>query len=158
MRASATSRRRWPGVIGTIGRDLTGLTGPSGPRSADLRSFPISGRAGAAGAYERPSVGRSVLSIEEIREVTVSDAYDAVRILRPEWLAQRPPDIIGDPDSGAIRVYLDDFRLGGARSLIGLSVDTIDSIRFISAAVATARWGVGHARGVIQVVTTPGLP
>jgi hypothetical protein len=117
-------------------------------------SFPLTGRGPAPSV--RPTPSHLVITAEEIREVVAMDAYEAVEVLRPQWLVLRPANIIGEPAQQALPVYLDDFRLGDTDDLRGLSVHRIESIRFIGAASATARWGVGNSRGVIQVVTRGG--
>ena len=76
-----------------------------------------------------------------------------MEVLRPRWLVLRPSSVIGEPPQQTLPVYLDDFRLGDVDDLRGLSVQRIQSIRLISATIATARWGVGNSRGAIQVVT-----
>jgi hypothetical protein len=88
-----------------------------------------------------------------MQDVMATDAYDAVRLLRPQWLTPRQPYIIGQLHSETLAVYLDDFRLGQIDKLRDLSAQRIASIRFVSTAVATARWGVGNRYGAIQVIT-----
>jgi hypothetical protein len=60
---------------------------------------------------------------------------------------------LGETEPETVPVYLDDFRYGEIGLLRQIHVHTIESIRFIEAPAATARWGVGHSAGVIQVVT-----
>jgi hypothetical protein len=118
-------------------------------------SFPIRGRS------QRPdnimtvsSANRSVIGPAEFLDLSVDNAYDIVRRLRPEWLNSRPPDVFGQSGPQTVPVYLDDFRYGEIESLRGIHVQTISSIRFVSPSVATARWGTGHIAGVIQVITS----
>jgi hypothetical protein len=94
-----------------------------------------------------------VISAEEILEVAAVDAFEAVRLLRPEWLVQRGQDATARPTDDDIRVYLDDAELGGIDTLSQVGIQVIRSIRFIDAAHATARWGAGHSQGVIQIIT-----
>ena len=118
-------------------------------------SFPVFGKAPPPGR-EFPTSSRMVITAQEIEDAVAVDAYDAVRVLRPEWLIPRNTDILGRFPQATLPVYLDDFRLGDADDLRGLAADRIESIRFISAAAAIARWGVGNNYGVIQVVTRGG--
>jgi len=97
---------------------------------------------------------RSVISAGDLQDVVAVNAYEVVRLLRPEWLTVRPADILGDSPSQTLPVYLDDFLLGGIASLRNLPIQDIELIRFVSTAVATARWGIGHNNGAIQVITT----
>lgn len=96
---------------------------------------------------------RDVLGGEELAEFTASSAYEAIRILRPEWLNVRPANVFGEDAVQALPVYLDDFRLGGVESLRGVHLQEVELIRFIPAGTATARWGIGHPNGALQVVT-----
>lgn len=69
--ASQVARGDWDNAPGPNGlnRPVWAAVGGSAGFALGL-SFPFSGRAEPAGAYERPSPGRSVLSIVEIWEVT----------------------------------------------------------------------------------------
>lgn len=118
-------------------------------------SFPIRGRAPTRDPLRAVPGGRSVIPFEEVRNVSADNAYDVVRLLRPEWLNTRPPDQLGELTAEGSAVYLDDFRFGDIDALRSIHVSTISSIRFISASAATARWGSGNAMGVIQVLALP---
>jgi hypothetical protein len=150
--ASQVSESDWEETPGTseVNRGLWAALG-GGVGFAVGFSFPISGsppqdRLTAPG-------GRTVISYYEIQEVSVDNAWDIIRQLRPEWLNSRPPDNLGESDFETTTVYMDDFRFGDTSSLYSIHVATIESIRFISAAQATARWGPGNVMGVIQIIT-----
>ena len=119
-------------------------------------SFPLSGDR-TSSTRPLPRVrSRAVITIDQIRGAAVTTAYEAVQMFHPEWLTVRQPDVIGQDRSETMRVYLDDFQLGGLNSLRDVSAHTVDAIRFVPTAVATTRWGVGHTYGAIQVITTGG--
>ena len=80
-------------------------------------------------------------------------AYEAVEALRGQWLQARGPDSFSTPSQ--VWVYMDNVRLGDVESLRGVHPSTILSIRHFDANAATARWGVGHAAGVIYIQTFP---
>ena len=151
--ASQVNHSDWEEIPGQseANRDLWAALG-GGVGFAVGFSFPLSGQAPDRGLMRRPE-GRSVISFYEISEASVDNAYDIVRLLRPEWLNTRPPDELYELEAESSAVYLDDFRYGGIESLHSVHVSTIESIRFISAAMATARWGPGNALGVIQIIT-----
>jgi hypothetical protein len=117
-------------------------------------SFPLGGGRAATGPGLPGTLprGRSVILRQEIQELSAENALDVIEQLRPEWLNARPPSRLGELDEVTVPVYLDDFRYGEIQSLRQIHVHDIESIRFIPASVATARWGVGHAAGVIQVI------
>jgi len=117
-------------------------------------SFPLSPGIGSVARVAPPlSGGRVAITHEELARATVSDAYELVLLFRPHWLIERPSDTIRGTAGGTIRVYLDDFLLGGADQLRQINAQTIETIRFVSASAATTRWGVGHSYGAIQVIT-----
>jgi hypothetical protein len=142
------NRTRWAAIGGSLGLAVG-------------YSFPLTGRGSPGGAGGIPS--HLIITAEEMREIVAVDAYEAVEVLRPQWLVVRPRNVwgrlpetelpVGGSLTESLPVYLDDFRLGGIAELRGLSTQRIESIRFISAAVATARWGIGNDFGAIQVVT-----
>lgn len=151
--ASQINQSDWEEVPGLreANRDLWAALG-GGMGFAVGFSFPLSGGAPDRGLMTRPE-GRSVISFYEISQASVDNAYDIVRLLRPEWLNTRPNDELYETRYESTTVYLDDFRYGDIASLQTVHVSTIESIRFVSAAMATARWGPGNAMGVIQIIT-----
>lgn len=120
-------------------------------------SFPLSATGGPPRSRGM-SGGRSVITEAELRGTSADNAYDVVRLLRPEWLKTRPPDQLGEVQNETVTVYRDDFREGGVGALRRFHVQNIASIRFIPPAVAVSRWGTGHVMGVIQVIQRPDPP
>ncbi len=98
----------------------------------------------------RPRHSRNLITAEELSELSVSTAYEAVRRLRPAWLRARGR-------SGLPVVYRNNNRWGGdPRSLEDIRIDVITEMRFLSAGDATTRYGTGFTGftgGVILVVT-----
>lgn len=96
-----------------------------------------------------------VLYRNEIAKSTAQNAYDAVRLLRPSFLSGRGPTTLLRANSSSVApvVYLDNQRLGDARTLENIPVAGIVEIRFIGASQAQLRWGMDHPAGAIQVVT-----
>ncbi|HET9010208.1 MAG TPA: hypothetical protein VFN38_00270 [Gemmatimonadaceae bacterium] len=105
-----------------------------------------------------PRADRNVLTAEQLRSQSWSNAYEAVEALRMNWLKPRGSDSFNSPS--VVVVYLDNVKLGGVENLRSLQLANILSIRHYDANQANARWGVGHAAGAIQVVTlsTTGSP
>jgi hypothetical protein len=96
---------------------------------------------------------RDVLLAAEIVSARVVDAYQAVSQLRPEFLKHRGPGASQAFARGALRVYLDNFDLGGIETLRTVPIENVTLIRYLSAADATFRWGINHTGGVILVST-----
>jgi hypothetical protein len=61
--------------------------------------------------------------------------------------------VIGRPETGRKVAYLDDARLGGLQELRAVHPEAVERVQWVPAAAATARWGVGHNHGVVQVIT-----
>ncbi len=95
----------------------------------------------------RPRRSRTLITADELSELSVSSAYEAVRRLRPAWLQARGR-------SGLPVVYRNNTRWGGdPRSLESIRIDDVTEMRFLSASDATTRYGTGFTGGVILVVT-----
>lgn len=89
----------------------------------------------------------------EIVAARVTDVYQAVLRLRPDFLhrGERPDSRDQSPDQ--IRVYLDDVDLGGIEALRRIPLDAVTQIRFVPATEADMRWAGRHPAGVILVST-----
>jgi hypothetical protein len=99
-------------------------------------------------------MGREVLTAAEIVASRVTDVYQAVLQLRPEFLRRRP---IAQPlspfTSTAITVYLDDMPYGSTESLRQIPLERVRMIRYMSPTEATLKYGGSHAAGAILVTT-----
>lgn len=142
-RKVAVDRPLWAAVGGSVGLAL-GI------------SFPLSGNSPPGRSQPLPSLQRTTINREELRELGVTHAYEAVEVLRPEWLHDRGPTEWGDtPDDGR-SVYVEGTRVGNLGQLRNLSTADIETIRFIDAPTATARWGAGNSRGALLVLLMTG--
>ena len=88
---------------------------------------------------------------EEIRGAQVATAYQLVARLRPEWLRGRGRVSVRDPTAGAVVVYLNGMRQGGARALDAIVAETVLEMEYLNGQEATTRFGTGHGGGVILV-------
>jgi hypothetical protein len=50
---------------------------------------------------------------------------------------------------------VDGVRVGGVEFLVDITLDRVETVRFIDPSEATTRWGSGVDAGVIEVTTTP---
>lgn len=90
-------------------------------------------RAGGGG----PNTDLELITREQIRELDVRTAYDAVERLRPRWLTVR-----GGPRSFRLEteivVFQDEMYLGGTDALRNIGIDGIYTIRHLDGATASA--------------------
>lgn len=93
----------------------------------------------------------SRLTREEVVASNTSTAFDAIRMLRPNWLRKRGAMSVTQPTE--IKVYLDNVQIGGPGTLQNIPVSSVVSLQFLDAATATQRWGTGHPHGAILVST-----
>jgi hypothetical protein len=111
----------------------------------------------AATTPSRPfisSAGREVLTAAEIVTSRVTDLYQAVSQLRPEFLRRRPAAIPAAPYAPvSISVYLDDMPFGTAEALRHIPLDRVRLIRYLSPTEANLKYGGNHPGGAILVTT-----
>jgi hypothetical protein len=102
------------------------------------------------------SMGREVLTAAEIVASRVTDVYQAVMQLRPEFLRRRP---LAQPltsfQSSGLSVYLDDIPYGSTESLRQIPLDRVRLIRYLSSTEANLKFGGSHPSGAIVVTTLP---
>jgi len=106
-----------------------------------------------AGGGRAPRADYSVLTQEQLAERHFENLFEAVQMLRSNWLNERGPDSFATPSR--IWVYLDNTRMGGVQSLAQISTHYVSSVQKLNGIDATARWGIGHGAGVIAVTTWP---
>ena len=101
----------------------------------------------------RSSPARNVITATEIVASRVSDAYQAVTQLRPDFLRRRSASVTMTPRPAAVSVYLDDLPFGGVESLRAIPLERVRVIRYLSPFDADLRWGGSHPAGAILVTT-----
>jgi hypothetical protein len=124
-------------------------------------------RGGAAANTER-RIGstrqRNVITRAELFELAGTNAYDAIRTLRPEYLRNpgRMSISRGNNAGDAVQrmpvVYLDQRRFGDVSTLRNISTSSIEEVRYFTPSEAQMQWGVGHLGGAIQIVTGRAKP
>jgi len=108
---------------------------------------------GGSASSSAPRPGRNLITAEEIAGVSVSNLYDAVRLLRPQWLSTTNPSTFRVAAEGTIIVYMDRIRFGEPEQLRAFPPSLAVSIRFLDPSEANAEFGVGHLKGAIVVNT-----
>lgn len=112
---------------------------------------------GLAGCAVKPESGSArstdVLTAEELQEVPVTTAYDAVRRLRPTWLRVRSAPTTGNPVPERPVVYVDGMRSGAVGILRNIRRENVVRIEYLDPSDATNRYGTGHTGGALLVTT-----
>lgn len=101
----------------------------------------------SAADSERNRVGR-----EELASTNARMVYDALERLRPSWLSARGPVSMTDPTEARPNVYMNGSRLGDLDYLKQVYVGDVDELRYWPSGEASARFGMGNPRGVIEIV------
>ncbi len=109
------------------------------------------GCAGAT-AVSRPGAGGTTLSREQLQETNSEELYAAIAKLRPDWLSSRGPTSVTDPTPSSASVFMDGSLLGSADYLRQMRVIDVTEVRYWNAGQASARFGMGHPRGVIEII------
>ncbi len=110
---------------------------------------------GCAGASSpsRPASGSgSLLSRAQLQATNSADLYSAISKLRPEWLSSRGPTSVTDPTPTAASVFMNGTLLGRVEYLREMKVIEVTEVRYWDAGRASARFGMGHPRGVIEII------
>lgn len=100
----------------------------------------------------RPPDDRDRITRNEILQTDALNAYQAIVALRPNWLHDRGATSILNPKSGRPHLYVDGSQVGPLDDLVLIQVTDIREVRFWSPGQAGARFGMGHPRGVIEVI------
>ena len=142
-----------------LGRNVIPPADPKPMRASVARLFLYTVLATAAGCAIHHAEeadhrsNRSILTQEQIAPQHYNTVYDAIESLRSNWLRTRGTDSFQNPSE--VRVYLDNTLLGGTDKLREIAAKDVTFIKYFDGVSATARWGVGHAAGVIFLSTHP---
>ena len=102
---------------------------------------------------ERGARGTSTLIIRaELERSTSPDLWEAVNLLRPRWLQLQRGASFSAPQQYA-QVVINGTPSGQLDELRQLFPENVDTLRYLSAADATTRYGTGYPGGVIEVST-----
>jgi len=109
---------------------------------------------GCANATSQGQSGRpngNALTRAELAAANSDNLYDAIAKLRPEWLRTRGPTSATDATPTAVDVYMNGTLLGKADYLRDIHLLDVSEVRYWDAGQASARFGMGHPRGVIEI-------
>ncbi|MEP6731941.1 MAG: hypothetical protein ABJE10_14940 [bacterium] len=104
-----------------------------------------------------PATGtRDVISKSELTTPSVQslNVLDAVRTLRPQFLAERGKNSGGDSDAGKVHASIDNGRVGPLSDLSSVQANSVIEIRYLTAAQAMQKFGGQAHEGPVIVVRT----
>jgi hypothetical protein len=119
-----------------------------------------SGAAAAATALTSTSAQaqrhQNRLTGEEIRATNKDNLFDAIRSLRPNWMARRGRGSLTVAEY--VKVYVDGMQLGPPIAMREMNLTEVTEAVYLSASDATTRYGTGHESGAILISTRPVSP
>lgn len=95
---------------------------------------------------------RGELTHEVLLATDASDLFSAIQSLRPQWLSSRGPTSASDPTPTFAQVAVNGTIAGPIEFLRSLRSQDVQSAQFLAPGQAAARYGMGHPRGVIEIV------
>lgn len=110
----------------------------------------------ATAADPAGSSSRNLITSREMAETNAQTAYDAVRVLQPHWLGSRGATSMTDMTPTRVSIVVNGVEVGDASYLRNISVMDVSELRYYEPGVAATRFGMGHQRGVIEVVLKGG--
>jgi len=100
-----------------------------------------------AGSGQRSN--SAVITRDQLEALNSSNAYDIIQQLHPQWLTPRGQMSLSNPQSNQVAVYMAGSRLGGPSELRGFIGAQLETIQYLDARQATARFGSGNVGGAI---------
>lgn len=116
-----------------------------------LASATLVGCAGGTTQSRSERGSGNVLTQEQLAATNSDNLYDAIAKLRPDWLTRRGPTSVSDPTPASASVFMNGTLLGKAEYLVQMRVLDATEVHYWDAGTASARFGMGHPRGVIEI-------
>jgi hypothetical protein len=118
-----------------------------------LTTMSIASACASAATQSQSSSGNSAqLTRADLAATNSNSVYDAIAKLRPEWLSSRGPTSVKDATPTSVDVYMNGTLLGKADYLRDVRLLDVSEVRYWNAGQASARFGIGHPRGVIEII------
>jgi hypothetical protein len=111
----------------------------------------LAGCAGASSRGRSDRASRTTLTQEQLAATSSLNLYDAIQKLRPDWLTSRGPTSVSNPAPSVVSVYMNGTMLGKVDYLREMRVLDVSEVRYWDPGQASARFGMGHPRGVIEL-------
>lgn len=93
----------------------------------------------------------NVLTVAQLSAANTENLYDAINRLRPNWLTSRGPTSVTNSTPTEVSVFMGGSFLGHSEYLKEIRVLDVTEVRYWDAGSASARFGAGHPRGVIEL-------
>ena len=100
----------------------------------------------------QPRGNRDVVTQEQLAGTNSTDLFGALEKLKPEWLTSRGPTSVTDAALTQPNVFMDGQIVGNVEFLRQIRVLNVTGVRCWGAGPAAARFGMGHPRGVIEIL------
>lgn len=93
----------------------------------------------------------NVLTVAQLSATNAESLYEAINRLRPSWLTSRGPTSVTNTTPTEVSVFMAGTLLGHAEILQQIRVLDVTEVKYWDAGAASARFGMGHPRGVIEL-------
>ena len=117
-----------------------------------LAATSVAGCASATSGGKSDRGKGTSLTQMQLAAANSANLYDAISKLRPEWLSSRGPTSVTDATPTGVDVFMGGSMLGKGDYLKQVGVIDVAEVRYWDAATASARFGMGHPRGVIEIM------
>ncbi len=94
---------------------------------------------------------QNVLTGEQLAATNTDNLFEAINKLRPTWLTSRGPVSVTDATPTTVSVFSGSSYLGKADYLQTVRILEVTEVKYWDPASASARFGMGHPRGVIEL-------
>jgi len=98
----------------------------------------------------------NVITAPELSSSRATNAYDAIRQIRPEMLRTRDPGTLVYFKASRPVVAIDNTLVGGVEVLQAMSLEKVARIEYVSGWKAAKRYGQTFGNGVMLIETRPG--
>jgi len=93
----------------------------------------------------------NVLTVAQLSATNAENVFEAINRLRPSWLTSRGPTSVTNTTPTEVSVFMAGTFLGHAEVLQQIRVLDVTEVKYWDAGSASARFGMGHPRGVIEL-------
>jgi hypothetical protein len=126
------------------------------PAHTDSNGVRIGSRSSLSREARRAGDVLTAAQIASVAGLRSSDTYDAVRHLRPQFLARPLVRAAHRPSAEQPMVFVNGILAGGIEVLRRIPVSVVSDVAYVRPADAANRYGPAHAAGVILVRTAAG--